>query len=362
MSDEAKGQPWVYFMMRMDRYYDIASFNCIWSWFGTIRYLEQMSPAFKQVVLTITQSLGELFIFSIILGISAIGFTFAFNLQFGVQVYDYSTIEQSAMSLFRLLLGDFDWNALDNASPTAAWVYFILYFIFMMMLLLNMVLGIIVKTYDNVAAELEKQSRTEATGIGMLKQSIKALLRLLLASSIDDLKRVSPSDSTAELYGMSGEDTEVFEREKLTEVEFCILFGGDNEALHRMGVHSVEELVRYADATGKPELDMSEVNEYVEKIYGRRKEETVEFAPAQLAQMRQTFQESMEQMLEAHSRSLKDFMYAQISQATLVVEQHGAPPSYSPAAAGQVAAGQGEAGQRVSGPRSMTRSNASSPS
>ena len=344
MSQEARGQPWVYFMMRMDKYYDIASFNCIWSWFRTIRYLEQMSPAFKQVILTITQSLGELFTFSIILGICAMGFTFAFNLQFGVQVAEYSTVAASAMSLFRLLLGDFDWSALDNASPTAAWVYFILYFIFMIFLMINMVLGIIVKTYDHVAAELEKKARTEVTGVSMLKQSIRALFRLMSARSIDDLKKVSPSDdaSAAQLYGLSEDDIDIFSRDKLTEVEFRILFGDDDEALHRIGVRSVEELMRYADATGKPELDMGEVNEYVEKlnaVAGKKKEETATFAPAQLAQIRQTLQESMEQRLEAHSRSLKDYIYAQISQATLIVNEPRALHAYSPVAAGRGASG-----------------------
>jgi len=341
LSDGAKGQPWVYFMMRMDKYYDIASFNCIWSWFRAIRYLEQMSPAFKQVILTITQSLGELFTFSIILGICAAGFTFAFNLQFGVQVYEYSTIAQSAMSLFRLLLGDFDWGALDNASPTAAWVYFILYFILMIFLMINMVLGIIVKTYDHVAAELAKQARTEVTGVSMLKQSVRSLLQLMSASSLDDLKKVSPGDDALaeELYGL-GDGTDIFEREKLTETDFHTLFGGDEQALHRMGVRSVHELVRYADVTGKPELDMNEVNEYVERLYavsGKKKEDTATFAPAQLAQMRQTVRESIEQMLEVHSRSLKDYIYSQISQATLVVDEHRALPAYSPSAAGKAA-------------------------
>ena len=92
------------------------------------------------------------------------------------------------MSLFRLLLGDFDWSALDNASPTAARVYFNLYSIFMIFLMINLVLDIIVETYDHVVAELDKKARTEVTGVSTLKQSIRALLRLMPTRSIDDLR------------------------------------------------------------------------------------------------------------------------------------------------------------------------------
>ena len=48
----------------------------------------------------------------------------------------------------------------------------------------NMVLAIVMKRYDSVHAQLSLKATTEVTGVGMLKQEIKKLLKLMKASSV----------------------------------------------------------------------------------------------------------------------------------------------------------------------------------
>ena len=48
----------------------------------------------------------------------------------------------------------------------------------------NMVLAIVMKRYDSVHAQLSLKAKTEVTGVGMFKQEIKKLLKLMRASSV----------------------------------------------------------------------------------------------------------------------------------------------------------------------------------
>lgn len=241
MTDASSSLNWMYWMLKMDKYYDIASGNCIPSWMRLIRYLEQMSPSYKQVIKTITASSNDLLTFMVLMMILVMGFAQAFNLQFGLQIREYSSLTMSLMTLFRTVLGDFDYPSLDQASPYMATIYFLMFFFLVILMMINMCLGIIIKTYDAVAAQLAEKAKTEVTGWSMLLQNLAALIKMTSARTLDDLKRISPeaNQSMSQLY-IDRQD--MFQREYLTETEFRILFGGDEDALHRMGVNSVEEV------------------------------------------------------------------------------------------------------------------------
>jgi len=193
-------------------------------------------------------------------------------------VRDYSSWSTAFVSLFRTLNGDFSYSELEAVDRIKAQFYFISFIIVVVFLMFNMVLAIVMKTYDQVAAELALKSRTEVTGVSIVQQNVSALFRLLSARTLDDLKKVSPGDATLDraLSGLYGEEQNIFERDYLTEIEFRALFFGDDEALHRMGVRSVEELVMYADVTGKPRLDMMEVQQHRDKlnaVAGKKKDD-----------------------------------------------------------------------------------------
>jgi len=62
-----------------------------------------------------------------------------------------------SFSLFRLILGDFDFGALQQANRVLGPAFFILYVFFVFFILLNMFLAIINDTYAEVKSDLAEQ-------------------------------------------------------------------------------------------------------------------------------------------------------------------------------------------------------------
>jgi len=64
---------------------------------------------------------------------------------------------RNSFTLFRLILGDFDFRALQQANRILGPAYFILYVFFVFFILLNMFLAIINDTYADVKSDLSDQ-------------------------------------------------------------------------------------------------------------------------------------------------------------------------------------------------------------
>jgi len=62
-----------------------------------------------------------------------------------------------SFTLFRIILGDFNFQALQQANRILGPAYFIVYVFFVFFVLLNMFLAIINDTYSEVKAELAEQ-------------------------------------------------------------------------------------------------------------------------------------------------------------------------------------------------------------
>lgn len=72
--------------------------------------------------------------------------------KFYIFVHDYFRF-----TLFRIILGDFNFHELEAANRILGPTYFILYVFFVFFVLLNMFLAIINDTYSEVKAELSNQ-------------------------------------------------------------------------------------------------------------------------------------------------------------------------------------------------------------
>jgi len=62
-----------------------------------------------------------------------------------------------SFTLFRIILGDFNFQALQQANRVLGPAYFILYVFFVFFILLNMFLAIINDTYSEVKADISTQ-------------------------------------------------------------------------------------------------------------------------------------------------------------------------------------------------------------
>jgi len=233
-------------------------------------------------------------------------------------------------ALMKALLGEFDYEPMRSVDPLMAALLFASYMILVWMLLFNMLLALIISTFDKVQEELKKRARTEVTGLSLLLQNGRSLMKLLLARSLDDLTKVAPETDSLH-HGYRQGDMAIFDQEFLTSPDFRALFEKDSAALKRMGVRSVEELVRSADATGNPRLDMSEVHEYIDKVRAvagkLHKDEAKHafLAPSQLDQIKRTMENTVQVALETNTDLLQRYIHNQLAQATLVLSGNSMP-------------------------------------
>ncbi len=76
-------------------------------------------------------------------------------LLFGANVPDYHSFTETMFTLFRIILGDFDFPALYDNAGTLGAMYFLSYIFFVFFVLLNMFLAIINDTYSDVKADID---------------------------------------------------------------------------------------------------------------------------------------------------------------------------------------------------------------
>ena len=106
---------------------------------------------------TLTASAKDLGGFSVMFFIIYFAFVQLGFLLFGIQVYDFRTFMDSVFTLFRMILGDFNFKAIESASIVLGPIYFLTYIFFVFFVLLNMFLAIINDTYADVKQEVKNR-------------------------------------------------------------------------------------------------------------------------------------------------------------------------------------------------------------
>jgi len=110
-----------------------------------------------QLSTTLSACSKDLLGFAVMFFIIFLAFAQLGYLIFGTQVVDFSSFQTAIFTLFRIILGDFNFQALQQANRILGPLYFILYVFFVFFVLLNMFLAIINDTYSEVKADLASQ-------------------------------------------------------------------------------------------------------------------------------------------------------------------------------------------------------------
>lgn len=111
-----------------------------------------------QLSSTLARCAKDLAGFAVMFFIVFLAFAQLGYLIFGTQVKDFSSFESAIFTLFRIILGDFNFHELEAANRVLGPIYFILYVFFVFFVLLNMFLAIINDTYSEVKADISNQS------------------------------------------------------------------------------------------------------------------------------------------------------------------------------------------------------------
>ena len=185
---------------------NVSAINFFLLYFKIFKFLGEV-PRMNSIIHTVTRCVTDIFFFMVMACIVIFGFTAAFYVCFGMQLPEFKTLGDSFGALMRLLLGDFDYQAMADTNSIMAPLLFYLFVTFVFMILLNMFLAIITDAYAEVKEEeseedinfysnLAKQATSQISKLFGQKNKVSQLVSELKTSDknqddlvdIDELK------------------------------------------------------------------------------------------------------------------------------------------------------------------------------
>ncbi|BFZ03163.1 hypothetical protein BsWGS_06202 [Bradybaena similaris] len=123
------------------------------AWIKIFKYIS-FNKTMTQLSSTLERCAKDLAGFFVMFIIIFLAFTQLGYLLFGAQVKDFSSFDNSFFTLFRIILGDFDFNQLEEANRILGPIFFMLFVFFVFFVLINMFLAIINDTYSEVKSDM----------------------------------------------------------------------------------------------------------------------------------------------------------------------------------------------------------------
>lgn len=124
----------------------LLALNAVPTWAKMVNHLRAF-PHFGVVALTLQHAYYETLCFLVLFFNVFVGWGMAFSATFGNSMVQYSTVSNSMMSLFRLLLGDYEFDDMYDAQGMIACVLFVIYYVLVSFLLANMFVAMMSNSY-----------------------------------------------------------------------------------------------------------------------------------------------------------------------------------------------------------------------
>ncbi|BFZ03162.1 hypothetical protein BsWGS_06200 [Bradybaena similaris] len=139
------------------RFNNLVAVTVFFAWVKIFKYIS-FNKTMTQLSTTLSRCAKDLLGFFIMFFIVFLAFTQLGYLLFGTQVQDFSTFMNSFFTLFRIILGDFNFYQLEQANRILGPIFFMLFVFFVFFVLINMFLAIINDTYSEVKSDMAKQT------------------------------------------------------------------------------------------------------------------------------------------------------------------------------------------------------------
>ncbi|XP_008299247.1 polycystic kidney disease 2-like 1 protein [Stegastes partitus] len=179
------------------QYNNMNAVNLFFAWIKVFKYIS-FNKTMTQLSSTLGRCAKDIMGFAIMFFIVFFAYAQLGYLLFGTEVESFSTFVKCIFTQFRIILGDFDYDAIDRANRVLGPIYFVTYVFFVFFVLLNMFLAIINDTYSEVKEELSSQ-KDELQITDLIKQSYSKTFTKL------KLKKEKISDVQRALHSGSGE-------------------------------------------------------------------------------------------------------------------------------------------------------------
>ncbi|CAF0898034.1 unnamed protein product [Adineta steineri] len=156
---------------------NIIAFTVFLAWIKIFKYVS-FNKTMTQLSTTLSRCAKDVLGFSVMFMIVFLAYAQLGYLLFGTMVTDYKTFSTSIFTLFRIILGDFDFDAILDAHRILGPIFFLTYVFFVFFVLLNMFLAIINDTYAEVKNDMSTQESEFELGEYFKKSYGKVLERL----------------------------------------------------------------------------------------------------------------------------------------------------------------------------------------
>ncbi|XP_057314432.1 polycystin-2-like isoform X2 [Hydractinia symbiolongicarpus] len=139
-----------------EQFNDFVAVAVFFAWIKVFKYIS-FNKTMTQLQSTLARCAKDIAGFAVMFFIIFLAYAQWGYLIFGTQVKDFSTYLDSVFTLFRIILGDFDFHAIEDANRILGPIFFITYVFFVFFVLINMFLAIINDTYAEVKSDLAQQ-------------------------------------------------------------------------------------------------------------------------------------------------------------------------------------------------------------
>uniref|UniRef100_A0A1I8HM33 EF-hand domain-containing protein n=2 Tax=Macrostomum lignano TaxID=282301 RepID=A0A1I8HM33_9PLAT len=156
LQDESRFPDFDFLSYWQQQFNNAIAFTLFLAWVKFFKYIS-FNKTMTQLSSTLSACAKDLMGFAVMFFIVFFAFAQLGYLIFGTQIKDFREFHHSVFTLFRIILGDFDFHQLESANRVLGPLFFLLYVFFVFFVLINMFLAIINDTYSEVKTDLANQ-------------------------------------------------------------------------------------------------------------------------------------------------------------------------------------------------------------
>ncbi|XP_017012069.2 polycystin-2 [Drosophila takahashii] len=134
-------------------YVDMMAVLAFLVWIKIFKFIS-FNKTLVQFTTTLKRCSKDLAGFSLMFGIVFLAYAQLGLLLFGTKHPDFRNFITSILTMIRMILGDFQYNLIEQANRVLGPIYFLTYILLVFFILLNMFLAIIMETYNTVKSEI----------------------------------------------------------------------------------------------------------------------------------------------------------------------------------------------------------------
>ena len=133
-----------------DNYTMMNSVNALVMWFKIFKYIS-ITRRLTRIAKALGKAAPDIVAFLFVFCVLFIGFGISGHLLFGNDVANFASVGIAFMTMFRMMLGDWDYTSIAISSPIMGPIWFIMWVATAAIVMLNFIVGVLGESYNQVS-------------------------------------------------------------------------------------------------------------------------------------------------------------------------------------------------------------------